>query len=168
MNKKLQFDDSDNEDAVSVPAQPKSLVFDNDEGSNNCGGSVSPVSSTSSWCSGANTQHMPPHLAKLKALSSSSNSLFKPISRFIHNQNPMGFNSSLSTALSSSSAAGLNSMRSPNSPFQFNQLHANINPFTPTNNSNATVIPNVLSGHTNLVNSNNMSMPDINAIHKER
>lgn len=169
MNKKLQFDDSDNEDTISVPPQPKSLIFDNEDSSSNvgAGGSVSPVSSTSSWCSGANTQHMPYHLAKIKALSSSSNSLFKPISRFINNHHaPMGFNTSLSTALSSSSAAGLNSMRSPNSPFQFNQLHANINPFTPTNNSNSTVISNI--NHTNLVSNNNLSMPDINTITKEK
>jgi len=32
--------------------------------------------------------------------------------------------------------------RSPNSPFQFNQLHANINPFTPTNPFANKIVPN--------------------------
>jgi len=150
MNKKLQFDDSDCEDSELTKNQTKSgLSYESDELPERVS-AVSPVSSTSSWCSGANTQYMPQHLAKLKSLSSSSNSLFKPISRFIG----VGLGA---TGLSSSSAGGLNSLRSPNSPFQLNHV-ANINPFTPTNafagSSTANIITNVPT------NGNNLSLPE--------
>jgi len=143
MNKKLQFDDSDCEDSELTKTQAKSLSYESDDLPERPS-AVSPVSSTSSWC-GPNTQYIPQHLAKLKTLSSSSNSLFKPISRFIG----VGLGT---TGLSCSSSGGLNSLRSPNSPFQLNHV-ANINPFTPTNafagSSTANIITNLPTNNTN-------------------
>lgn len=160
MNKKLQFDDSDNESDLCMN-KPKTLSYESDDPLHQNAQSVSPVSSTSSWCSGANTQQLPQHLMKLKTLSSSSNSLFKPISRFTNPHQSSQFGRT--TGLSNSSSAGLNSLRSPNSPFQFNQLHANINPFTPTNTFNSAksnIITNI--NQSNLKNKTNVSLPEIN------
>lgn len=147
MNKKLQFDDSDNEEPCASSSSSSSMSNSsrpNDESNGSC---VSPVH-----------QFMP---LKMSSLSNSSSSLFKPITRFINQHYNMSTNQSYSyhgsgmcsggggglnpvssSSCSNMSLVGTTAIRSPNSPFQFNQLHANINPFTPTNPFANKIVPN--------------------------
>ena len=103
MNKKLQFDETDTEEAklnqCDDPDDEMRLLFEQPS---------SPLS--------------------INTIKSAPHSHFKPINRII---NPNR----------SASASNTSSIKSPHSPFQFNSLQANINPFTPTNPlTNATLI----------------------------
>ena len=69
------------------------------------------------------------------------------------------------TSVCGTSSNASNQSRSPKSPFQFNQLHANINPFTPTNSFNSgNIITNKLNN--NLAASSN-SLNDLPNSHSK-
>jgi serine/threonine protein kinase len=209
MNKKLQFDDSDNEDSSSCCSSSyageiiykKTLVnnrsYSNDptticEEEMKSASTLRAISTLSTSSSALSFEPVGSSLTNIdnhhnfnhfgsQNLSYSSNSLFRPMSRFVNhynNTNSLSSNNlfcgSCNSVGSSSSNNNNNnnnlnsntsnysgSTRSPKSPFQFNQLHANINPFTPTNSFNSSnIISNKLKNAS--VTSSSNSLPGLN------
>lgn len=186
MNKKLQFDDSDNDESSSSCCSnygseflnKKLLTSNRPFSTDSTFEKTSQLSTSSSALSFQTTEIINGNLTSLDShrslnnfgcqnlnqLSYSSNSLFKPISRFSNPYfNSMSSNNLYCTSYNSVTSTSSNcsgSTRSPKSPFQFNHLQANINPFTPTNSYNSgNIITNRLKTE---LGSSSTSLPGLN------